>query len=471
MEGYMKENFNEFKEFIKGKKVGVVGIGVSNIPLIHFLTKLQATVTAFDKKTTSLLGEVASDFEKNGVQLVLGEDYLNDLTGFDVIFKTPSMRIDDPAFLRAKEQGTYITSEMEEFVRYCPAKTFGVTGSDGKTTTTTIIYNILKEEGYKTWVGGNIGYPLFANIEEIGKDDKVVLELSSFQLMTMSISTDVAVITNLSPNHLDIHKDMNEYIDAKKNIFKYQNRSSLIVLNKDDILSYDLRKEAIGKVKFFSLKEKIEDGAHFEDNKLFIMNKLVCNVSEIKLKGMHNVANLLTAFCAVEDEVSINSMRKVATDFIGVPHRGEFVREVDGVKYYNDSIASSPTRTIASVKAFEKPVILIAGGYDKQIPFEPLAEEAYLNIKTLILIGDTKYKIKEVFENVLKKKKVFLEIIVAESFIEAINAAKEVAKPGDIVTLSPACASFDMFVNFEVRGNKYKEIVMALQVTSKQAKV
>ena len=458
----MKKDFNEFKEFIKGKRVGVVGIGVSNIPLIHFLVDLQSIVTAFDKKTHSSLGEVASDFEKNGVKLVLGEDYLKDLTGFDVIFKTPSMRIDDPAFLKAKEQGTYITSEMEEFVKYCPAKTFGVTGSDGKTTTTTIIYNILKREGYKTWVGGNIGTPLFANIEEISKNDKVVLELSSFQLMTMSVSTDVAVITNLSPNHLDIHKDMKEYVDAKKNIFKYQNQNNLIVINKDDSLSYELRKEAMGKVKYFSIKEKIEDGAYFENDKLFIMNRAVCDLQEIKLKGMHNVANLLTAFCAVEAEVSIDSMRAVATDFTGVSHRGEFVREVEGVKYYNDSIASSPTRTIASVKAFEKPVILIAGGYDKQIPFEPLAEEAYLNIKTLILIGATKYKIKEVFDHILEEKKTTLEIILAESFNEAIVAAKEVARPGDIVTLSPACASFDMFENFEVRGNKYKEIVMAL---------
>jgi len=458
----MKKKFSEFKGFIKGKRVGVVGIGVSNIPLIQFLVELKAVVTAFDKKTYSLLGQVATDFEKNGVKLVLGEDYLDDLTGFDVIFKTPSIRIDNPALLKAKEEGTYITSEMEEFIKYCPAKIFGVTGSDGKTTTTTIIYNILKKEGYKTWVGGNIGTPLFANIEEINKDDKVVLELSSFQLMTMTVSTDVAVVTNLSPNHLDIHKDMEEYIDAKRNIFKYQSKADLLVLNKDNTLTYELRKEAKGKVKYFSLKEKLEDGAYFQNDTLFIMDKAVCNLEEIKLKGMHNVGNLLTAFCAVEDEVTIASMREVATTFVGVAHRGEFVREVEGVKYYNDSIASSPTRTIASLKAFEKPVILIAGGYDKQIPFEPLAQEGYSNIKTLILVGATKYKIKEVFERVLKEKKISLEIILAENFNEAIYKAKEVARVGDIVTLSPACASFDMFENFEVRGNKYKEIIMAL---------
>ncbi|MEK6264984.1 MAG: UDP-N-acetylmuramoyl-L-alanine--D-glutamate ligase [Clostridium sp.] len=458
----MEKKFSEFKRLIKGKKVGVVGIGVSNIPLIHFLVKLGAVVTAFDKKTYSLLGEEALKFEENGVKLVLGEDYLEDLTGFDVIFKTPSMRIDDPAFLEAKKEGTYITSEMEEFIKYCPAKTFGVTGSDGKTTTTTIIYNILKKEGYKTWVGGNIGTPLFSNIEEIRSEDKVVLELSSFQLMTMTVSTDVAVVTNLSPNHLDIHKDIEEYIEAKKNIFKYQKDGDLLVLNRDNDLTYELRKEATGKIKFFSVKEKVEDGGYYQNNKLFSMNRVVCNMDEIKLKGMHNVQNLLTAFCAVDDEVSVASMRAVAISFVGVPHRSEFVREVDGVKYYNDSIASSPTRTIASVKSFEKPVILIAGGYDKQIPFEPLAEEAYLNIKKLILVGTTKYKIKEVFESVLKEKRISLEIILVEGFSEAIDTARAVAKPGDIVTLSPACASFDMFKNFEVRGNKFKEIVMAL---------
>jgi len=458
----MERNFSEFKEFIKGKKVGVVGIGISNIPLIHFLVKLEAVVAAFDKKNYSSLGKVAINLESIGVKLVLGVDYLNDLTGFDVIFKTPSMRIDNPALSKAKGEGAYITSEMEEFIRYCPAKTYGVTGSDGKTTTTTIIYNIFKREGYKTWVGGNIGTPLFSNIEEITKNDKVVLELSSFQLMTMNVSTDVAVVTNLSPNHLDIHKNIEEYIDAKKNIFKYQSDGDLIVLNKDNLLTYELRKEVKSRIKYFSVCEKLEEGAYFQNDKLFSMNKVVCNLEEIKLKGMHNVQNLLTAFCAVQDEVTVESMREVATTFAGVPHRGEFVREVNGVKYYNDSIASSPTRTIASLKAFEKPVILIAGGYDKKIPFEPLAEEAYSNIKTLILVGATKYKIKEVFERISKEKKTSLEIILTEDLNEAITIAKVVAKPGDIVTLSPACASFDMFQNFEVRGNRYKEMVMAL---------
>ncbi|KMJ93107.1 UDP-N-acetylmuramoyl-L-alanyl-D-glutamate synthetase, partial [Clostridium botulinum C str. Stockholm] len=218
----MKKNFNEFKNFIKDKRVAVVGIGISNIPLIHFLMNLGAEVTAFDKKDEKTLGDIAVEFKSKGVKLELGEEYLNNLIGFDVVFKTPSMRIDNEALLRAKESGSYITSEMEEFIKYCPAKVFGITGSDGKTTTTTLVYNMLKSQGYKTWVGGNIGNPLFANIERMTKEDKVVLELSSFQLMTINEDINCALVTNLSPNHLDVHKDMEEYVDAKKKyILKY----------------------------------------------------------------------------------------------------------------------------------------------------------------------------------------------------------------------------------------------------------
>lgn len=458
----MKKNFKEFKDFIKNKNVAVVGIGISNIPLIHFLIGLNANVTAFDKKDEDALGKTGEDLKHIGVKLELGENYLDNLVGFDVVFKTPSMRIDIPALVRAKEMGAYITSEMEEFVRYCPAKVFGITGSDGKTTTTTLVYNMLKAHGHKTWVGGNIGNPLFSNIEEIKKEDKVVLELSSFQLMTMDVHIDCALITNITPNHLDVHKDMNEYIEAKKNIFKSQEKCDLLVLNRDNNITNEIAKEAEGKVVQFSIKEEIRDGAFFKDDVLMLRNKEVCKLEEIKLKGMHNVENLLGAFCLVSEDVSIESMRKIATSFSGVEHRCEFVREIDGVKYYNDSIASSPTRTLAGLNAFEKPVILIAGGYDKHIPFEPLAEEGYSKIKVLVLMGDTKEKIKVAFENVMKNKNINIPIVVVENLQEAIYKAKEYADKDDIVTLSPACASFDMFANFEIRGNKFKEIVLKM---------
>ncbi|WP_138207740.1 UDP-N-acetylmuramoyl-L-alanine--D-glutamate ligase [Haloimpatiens lingqiaonensis] len=459
----MRREFKEFKEFIKGKNVAVVGIGVSNKPLIHFLVKLGAKVTAFDKKSKDQLGDTYDELMNIGVNAVLGEGYLDKLTGFQVVFKTPSMRFDNPVLVRAKEEGVYITSEMEEFIKYCPAKIFGVTGSDGKTTTTTLIYNILKEEGYKAWVGGNIGTPLFAEIENINKEDKVVLELSSFQLMKMEYSGNVAVVTNLSPNHLDMHKGMEEYVEAKKNIFKYQGEKDLLILNRDNDITNGMVSEAKGDVRQFSIKEIIEDGGYFKDEILYIKGKPVCKKDEIKILGMHNVENLLAAFCATYEEVSIESMKKVATNFTGVEHRTEFIREIEGIKYYNDSIASSPTRTLAGLKSFHKPVVLIAGGYDKNIPFEPLAEEGYSKIKALVLLGVTKNKIKDAFEKVMEDKKVNIPIYLVNSLEEAVEKAREVAEKGDIITLSPACASFDMFPNFEVRGNKFKEIINSLK--------
>ena len=456
------KDFCEFKKFINKKNVAVVGIGVSNIPLINFLVKLGADVTAFDMKSEEALGDIAIEFKEKGVKLELGENYLDSLTGFEVVFKTPSMRIDCEALKRAKDEGAYITSEMEEFVRYCRGKIYATTGSDGKTTTTTIISKLLEAQGYKTWVGGNIGNPLFSNIEEIKDDHMVVLELSSFQLMTMNLGVDVAVVTNLAPNHLDMHKDMKEYVDSKKNIFLYQNCNDILILNRENDITYKFKDEAKAKVREFSSKRVVSNGAYLKDNNLYLDGEVVCKKNDILIKGMHNVENYLAAFAATKDDVKIETMKKVAESFTGVEHRCELVKEIDGVRYYNDSIASSPTRTLAGLFAFEKKVILIAGGYDKHIPFEPLAEQGYQFIKELILLGDTKYLIKDVFEKVINEKNINIPITIVNSLEEAVKKAKEIAQEGDIVTLSPACASFDMFANFEVRGNKFKEIVKGL---------
>jgi len=455
----MRKSFNEFKMFINKKNVAVVGIGVSNIPLINFLVDLGANVTAFDMKTEVALGTVAVDFRNKGVNLVLGEGYLDRLTGFEVVFKTPSMRIDSEALLRVKEEGAYITSEMEEFVRYCKGKIYGVTGSDGKTTSTTIISKLLIEEGYKTWVGGNIGNPLFSQIEEIEVKDRVVLELSSFQLMTMNNQIDIAICTNLAPNHLDMHKDMEEYIDAKKNVFLYQEPKDILVVNRENDITFSFEMEAKGEVREFSSKRELLKGAYFKEGSLYLDGKEVCKKDNIVIKGMHNVENYLAAFVATKDDVSIKTMKKVAESFVGVEHRCELAGEIDGVKYYNDSIASSPTRTVAGLKAFEKKVIIIAGGYDKQIPFEPLAYEGYPYIKELILMGATKGKIQAAFEKLEKEKGIKISITSVETLEEAVHKAKELAKKGDIVTLSPACASFDMFTNFAERGNVFKKLV------------
>lgn len=459
----MRKSFDEFKMFIREKNVAVVGIGVSNIPLINFLVDLGAKVTAFDMKNEKDLGELAVDFRNKGVNLVLGEGYLDRLTGFEVVFKTPSMRIDSEALIRVKKEGAYITSEMEEFVRYCKGKIYGVTGSDGKTTSTTIISKLLIEEGYKTWVGGNIGTPLFSQIEQIGDKDRVVLELSSFQLMTMKNQIDIAICTNLAPNHLDMHKDMEEYIDAKKNVFLYQQPEDVLVVNKENDITLSFEKEAKGEVREFSSKRELLKGAYYKEGSLYLDGKEVCKKENIVIKGMHNVENYLGAFIATKDDVSIDTMKKVAESFAGVEHRCELVREVDGVKYYNDSIASSPTRTVAGLKAFEKRVIVIAGGYDKQIPFEPLAYEGYPYIKELILLGATKVKIKAAFDKLKSEKGIKVSITLVETLEEAVQKARDLAKKGDVVTLSPACASFDMFVNFSERGNAFKRLVCKMK--------
>ena len=454
MEVFELRNFNEFKEFIRGKNVAVVGIGVSNRPLIKKLISLGANVTAFDKKEEI---ESREELEKLGVKFVLGHDYLEKIDEYEVIFRTPSLLPTNKYLMRAKDKGAYITSEIRELVKYSKGKIFGVTGSDGKTTTTTLIYEMLKKEGYNVFLGGNIGIPLFEKIEEIKEDDLVVLELSSFQLMDFDISPDVAVITNLSPNHLDYHKDMDEYVNAKKNIFIHQDEHGVVVLNKNNEITYSMKDEVKGNLRLFSMRD--DAFSYYRDGKLYVNGQYVCDKEEVKLIGMHNIENLITAFLAVYGFVSIGSMRNVAINFTGVEHRIEFVREINGVRFYNDSIASSPTRTLAGLNSFDRKVILIAGGYDKNIPFEPLAEGGIDRIKVLVLLGMTKDKIKKAFLDVMEVTGKYVKIVEADSLEDAVLKAYAEAEKGDIVTLSPACASFDMFKNFEERGNKFKEIV------------
>ena len=457
----MNKDFNEFKNFIKGKKVAVLGIGVSNIPLVDFLLNLGANVTAFDKNSKDYLGKVIDDFKDKGVESILGENYLDNLSGYDVIFKSPSMRPDMSALVKAKEEGAYITSEIEEFMRYCKGKILAITGSDGKTTTTSITSRLLIEEGYKTWVGGNIGTPLFTMIEDVNKEDMVVLELSSFQLMTINIPVDVAIITNITPNHLDMHKDMEEYIWAKKNIFTSQKEDAVLVLNNENEITKSFVNEGPKNTLLFSSKVETVDG-YIKDNNLFIDGTKVCNIDDIIIKGIHNAENFLAAFLGTKQYVSIKTMKRVAETFQGVEHRCEFVREVNGVKYYNDSIASTPTRTLSGLKAFNRKVTLIAGGYDKHVPFEPLAIEGHDYIENIILLGDTKELIKNVFEKAKEDMNIETAIYTVDSLEEAVSLANKITKTGDIVTLSPACASFDMFKNFMIRGDKYKELVHKL---------
>ncbi len=451
------QEFQQFIDKVKGKKVGVVGLGVSNLPLISFLLGFGAEVYGFDQREISSLPEQVHEM-KGEVSLYLGKDYLNHLKGMDLIFKTPGMRRDEPRLLEAEKAGAEITSEMEEFLTYCPGRTIGVTGSDGKTTTTTVIGEILKQAGHKVYVGGNIGNPLLTKVQEITPSDFVVLELSSFQLMTMDVSPEISVVTNLSPNHLDMHKDMDEYILAKKNIFLHQEESDLLILNEDNAITKSFAKEAKGEVVFFSSIKENED-AYFREGSLYIREERIVDLEEMKVKGIHNAENFLAAFLATEQFVSKSILREVAISFNGVKHRCQLIRELDGVKYYNDSIASSPTRTLASIGSLDRKVNIILGGYDKKLDYTSLAEEGHQFIKNAILVGDTKLKIQDVFKVYAQNEGVVVKTYLAESFEEAVDLLRSVSEEGDIAILSPASASFDMFRNFEERGDKFVALV------------
>ena len=455
----------QFFEQIKGKKIAMCGIGVSNTPLILNFLEKGAKVYACDRRSREMIGEIADKLEAAGAELCLGDGYLNDLE-VDIIFRTPGMSFNLPELEAARKKGIAVTSEMEVFFDLCPATLFAITGSDGKTTTTTLISKMLEAEGKKVFVGGNIGKPLLPEIENITADDFVVVELSSFQLISMRKSPDVAVVTNLAPNHLDVHKDMEEYIEAKKNIILHQNAFSRTVLNRDNEITQGFKKYARGQSLSFSMTEPLKNGAWLESDGTIHMtyrgiDAPIMHRDDIAILGDHNVENYLAAIAAVWGFVGMDSIKKVAREFMGVEHRIEFVREVKGVKYYNDSIASSPTRTIAGLKAFNQKVHLIAGGYDKHIPYEPLVPYILEKVEKLYLCGATADKI----EAAVKADKAYNgtpEIIRCESITAAVLKANEIAKAGDIVTLSPASASFDAYPNFVARGNHFKELVNKL---------
>lgn len=463
---FVNTKLEEFNNWLKNKKVAIIGLGVSNSPLIDYMYKINANITVFNNKTEDKIDKsILQKIEQYKIEKHFGENYLSNLKDFDIIFKSPSVRPDLPEIQEEVKKGAKLTSEIELVIELSPCKTIAVTGSDGKTTTTSLIYEILKNK-YKCFLGGNIGIPLFTKIQEIKPEDIVVLELSSFQLMTMKKSPDIAVVTNITPNHLDIHKSYQEYIEAKTNIFKNQNEDNKLVLNYDNKITREFSKQAPGKVVFFSSKEKLENGVIYDDGTVKIvedgLRRHVLKLKDTKLRGKHNAENICAAIAATNGLVDIETQIKAITNFEGVAHRIEFVREINGSKWYNDSIASSPTRTIAGLNSFEEEIILIAGGYDKHLDYEPIAEPILNKVKTLILMGQTAEKIFGVVKQKKEEQNKQINIYKVKTLEEAIEKAKENAKPNQVVLFSPASASFDMFKNFEERGNKFKELVKKL---------
>ena len=455
-------NTQQFFRYLKGKTVAFCGVGRTHMPLIKLFQEKGAVVTVRDQRPLEKLGENGEILQSLGVELRLGEDYLQDLNE-DIIFRTPGMRYHLPQLEEARARGCAVTSELELFFRLCPCKIYGVTGSDGKTTTTSIIAEFLKAQGKTVHLGGNIGKPLLPEIESIAPEDVAVVELSSFQLISMRESPDVAVVTNLSPNHLDVHKDMQEYIDAKKNILLHQGALSRTVLNAGNDITAAFAPEVRGDCWMFRRGAPVERGVWCDGESIYVHGEKLLEVSQIKIPGWHNVENYMAAIAAVWGDVEPQTIRHVAETFAGVEHRAEFVRELGGVKYYNDSIATSPTRVISGMLSlFPQKILMIAGGYDKHIPFEPLGPAVCEKVKTLILLGSTAQKIQDAVMAAPQYREGCPEILRVETMEEAVAAAAAHAQPGDIVSLSPACAAFDLYPNFEVRGRHFKEIVNKL---------
>lgn len=463
---YLNEKLLEFNNYLKGRKIAIIGIGVSNIPLIDYLHFLKSNVTVFDNKEIDNIDKKIVDTIVNyGMEFSFGKNYLSKLRGFDLIFRSPSCLPTTPELIMESERGAIITTEIEMLVELCPGLVIGVTGSDGKTTTTSLIYEIIKAKGYNCYLGGNIGIPLFTKVTEMTPEDIVILELSSFQLMNMNISPKISIVTNITQNHLDKHTDMEEYVEAKKNIFKHQDENGIVILNYDNEITREFAKEVKGKVIYFSSKNKIPNGYIVDDNKIkYCENDLRSHVLDTKtiiLRGVHNFENAACAIAATRDLVDLETAVNAILNFKGVEHRLELIKETENrIKWYNDSVSSSPTRTIAGLNAFAlRNIILIAGGYDKNLDYEILAKPIVENCKTLILLGQTANKIDEVVREELKETKKELDIYRCNDLEQTVGLANSLAKQGDIVLFSPASASFDMFKDFAERGSLFKQYV------------
>lgn len=449
-------NLTEYNNKLKSSKIAILGLGVSNIPLLEYLHNLGCDVVVFNTKP--LDKNLIDKLNLYKIKYYNEENAFDYLHGFDIIFRSPSILPTRKELVIAKEEGAVITSEIRELLHLAPCKVIGVTGSDGKTTTTTLINEILKANSYHTFLGGNIGTPLFTKLPEMKKEDIIVLELSSFQLMDMDISPDISIITNIAENHLDIHSSFEEYIEAKKNIFKYQDNKGILVTNADNEITNKFKGN--GETRYFSRSKQTNyfytDGAY-----IYYNDKKILNKNDIKLRGIHNLENIATALTAIIDLIDLDKSIEVIKNFNGVEHRLEFVREINNVKWYNDSVSSSPTRTIAGLYSYDENIVLIAGGYDKHLDYTNIAKPILDKVTKLILMGDTKEKIYNAVTAMGMSSNI--EIYKCNTLQEVVDKAKEVAIPGEIVLFSPASASFDMFKNFADRGNQFKDLVNKLK--------
>ena len=457
----MNQKLKEFESFLSNKRIAIIGAGVSNIPLIEVLTKNGNDITIFDKKEINSMPEEAKKIiEENNIKTYSGETYLENLIGFDVIFRSPSMLPTNKYLKEEEKRGALITTEVEQVIRLAPCKIIGVTGSKGKTTTTTIIYDLLKELGYSCYLGGNIGTPLYSKLNEMKKDDIVILELSSFQLMNMKVSPNIAVVTNISPDHLDVHGSYEEYINAKKYIYLNQKKEDILVLNQDDEIVKDFSKDAKGKIRYFG-NHNIKDSYVLDGDYISYNKEHIIDTSNLLLKGSHNYLNIAASLNAIKDYINVSNeeLESIISKINPVHHRLEFVRVINGVKWYNDSASTTPDKALAGINAFTEKIVLIAGGSDKNISYAPLAKPIAKKVSKLILFGQTKNKI---YDEVMKLPRGLtknLQVYVLDTLDEVIEYAYRLSEKGEVVLFSPASASFDMFKNAYQRGDLFKEKV------------
>ena len=464
---FKNEKLEKFEKDLTSQKVAVIGLGVSNIPLIDYLHQKRADVTVFDDREKSKIdSKIIEKIKEYDFKFFLGKDNLKKLNGYDLIFRSPSCLPSKKELVAEKERGAIVTTEIEQLMKMAPCKIIGITGSDGKTTTTTLTYEVLKDAGYNCYLGGNIGIPLFTKLGEMKPEDIIVLELSSFQLMGMTISPNISAITNITPNHLNVHKDYQEYIDSKKNIYKYQDESGILVLNADNEITSNCQKEANGKVILFSSEKKLKDGYIVDEGIIKEckdgLRRHLIDTKEIKLKGVHNYQNICTVLALTNTLVDTEKALETIKKFSGVHHRLELVRTIDGVEWYNDSASTTPTRGISALNSFDKEIILIAGGADKNLDYTPIAKPIVEKVKSLILIGQTATKIYDAVKKELEVQDKQLDIHMCETFKQSLDLAKRIAKPGQVVLFSPASTSFDMFKDMYDRGDKFKEEVNKL---------
>ncbi len=461
-------NINAFFESIKGRSVAFCGIGITNAPLAEMFIRRGFDVTVCDRRDPSDPGSAIEKLCAMGASVRLGPDYLKDLDA-DILFRSPGINWNDPELAALRARGVIVASEMEVFFRVCPAHTIGVTGSCGKTTVSTIIARMLETAGKKVWLGGNIGKAMLPDVEKMQPEDWVVCELSSFHLISMRESPEIALITNISPNHLDTHSGMREYMDAKSNIYMHQSSFDRLVINGDCMVSAALDHSGRSRRMTFSRLSRPETGAYADDNGDIRMvgrdfDRVIMNVRDIRVPGSHNVENFLAAICVTDGIVSDKDILSTAHLFCGVSNCAEFVRCVDGVCYYNDSIATTPDRTSRGMLSlFDQRIILIAGGHDKKLPFEQFGRVVCRKVSTLILMGDTADMIEKSVRECDQYDSEVIRILRAEDMAQAVKLARESAKDGDIVALSPACASFGMFRNFEERGECFRQLVRAMR--------